>query len=408
MPKRIFTQINKFISIIKIVIPLLPGYIYNTLKQFMRIMPKNNHNILFTFDEENIFGEAGNFGREAYYAMKGFSDGGYNVYFYRKHNLKNYYRLNFLGRQIFKIRNLKLISRLPSNTKDYIYCFDSIRKDLLSHEWRRLIYINIRKDFSFHLGNVIQMPFYMFPLVYSNRLDEKLEIYRKAKRKLKVFFGGNIDSTYYNDEAFKQCYPGQLTRLEGVNAVLESGHNVQLINDYKIINAAFKKNSYLNKFIILKTNFPFKITPVNWMALLSRCDFFMCFSGAAYPMCHNAIETMAVGSIPILSYAHWFDPPLEHGRNAIIFSGRNDLINKIKYVLQIPQEKILNLRRSVIEYYNDYLANGCLVSKFEKHAEAITTLMLFPKAIWGLNEEAESTIFKNEFLSALLKKSYHD
>ena len=42
------------------------------------------------------------------------------------------------------------------------------------------------------------------------------------------------------------------------------------------------------------------------------------------PMCHNIIESMAVGVIPITNYPEWFDPDLEHMKNCIVFDDQKD------------------------------------------------------------------------------------
>jgi hypothetical protein len=114
-------------------------------------------------------------------------------------------------------------------------------------------------------------------------------------------------------------------------------------------------------------------------------------------MCHNVIEAMAVGTIPILAYPDWFDPELEHCKNAIIYSDKEDLVNKIKIAIKMPQEEILKLRKGVLEYYNHFLSKGCLGSKYEKNSQAISTLMLFPRLKTGPKEETEGKIFVKDF-----------
>ena len=114
-------------------------------------------------------------------------------------------------------------------------------------------------------------------------------------------------------------------------------------------------------------------------------------------MCHNAIEAMAVGSIPIVAYADWFDPCLEHGKNAIIYSGKEDLVNKIKIVQRMTYDQIQHLRKGCLEYYDKYLAKGCLARKYEQQAQYISTLMLFTNFISDPKENAEAEEFKKRF-----------
>jgi hypothetical protein len=113
----------------------------------------------------------------------------------------------------------------------------------------------------------------------------------------------------------------------------------------------------------------------------------MCFSGTDLPMCHNVIESMSVGTIPILSYADWFFPSLEHKKNAIIYSGAVDLISKIKEVLAMNQETMDEMRRNVMDYYDQYLSQENLIRIFESNKEDVCTLMLHPRLVSKPKEE---------------------
>lgn len=74
------------------------------------------------------------------------------------------------------------------------------------------------------------------------------------------------------------------------------------------------------------------------------------------PLCHNAIESMAVGTIPVTNYPDWFFPSLEHLKNCIRFTTKEDLIETIKLVLSMDKFQIEQLRKNVLEYYDQYLS----------------------------------------------------
>ncbi|NJO00632.1 MAG: hypothetical protein HC880_02130 [Bacteroidia bacterium] len=86
------------------------------------------------------------------------------------------------------------------------------------------------------------------------------------------------------------------------------------------------------------------------------------------PLSHNVIEAMAVGTIPILEYPEHFHPPLEHGVNAIIFQGKDDLVNKVREVLQLSAERIAILRKNVVDYYQQNLIGSAFIEKIENHS----------------------------------------
>ena len=81
------------------------------------------------------------------------------------------------------------------------------------------------------------------------------------------------------------------------------------------------------------------IDPEDWLPDLSKTDFFICPPGFCMPMCHNVIEAMAVGAIPVINYPEWFNPTLRHMENCIVFDDRNDLVMKIEEILDMGQQE---------------------------------------------------------------------
>jgi hypothetical protein len=97
---------------------------------------------------------------------------------------------------------------------------------------------------------------------------------------------------------------------------------------------------------------------------------------------------MSVGTIPIISYQDWFFPALEHMKNAIVYSGKDDLLIKIRQVLEMPASEVQELSKRVMDYYDKYLAPVFFKERFENNNESICTLMLFPKIKLAEKEEA--------------------
>jgi len=198
------------------------------------------------------------------------------------------------------------------------------------------------------------------------------------------FFGGNISTTWYDNPRLWKY--DQITRLEGVRALFKFGEDVWLKWNIDEFRKFLKQPEYINRCILLKTDYNYKIKSKEWIDIVSRSDFFLCLSGTDTPMCHNSIESMSVGTIPIIGYQDWFFPALEHKKNAIVYSGKEDLVRKVKEVLMMPKEEILELRKNVIQYYEDYLSNKDFIERFESHEDGINTIMLHPR--W-INDEVE-------------------
>jgi hypothetical protein len=122
------------------------------------------------------------------------------------------------------------------------------------------------------------------------------------------------------------------------------------------------------------------IDPKDWLPNLSKVDFFICPPGYVMPMCHNVIEAMAVGAIPIINYPEWLNPTLKHMENCITFEDKNDLVKKIQYVLDMGEQQVARMRHNVIEYYENYLNPGKFVNDIETRKEnKITVLMITDK-----------------------------
>lgn len=82
-------------------------------------------------------------------------------------------------------------------------------------------------------------------------------------------------------------------------------------------------------------------------------------------MCHNVIEAMAVGTIPILCYEDWFSPNLVHGENCLTYKTLDEIPNLIKLANSMNPNEIERMRRAVINYYEHYL-NPSKIADFIK------------------------------------------
>lgn len=76
------------------------------------------------------------------------------------------------------------------------------------------------------------------------------------------------------------------------------------------------------------------------------------------PLCHNLIEALAAGSIPILQYASYLPRPLENGVNCLTFTCAQTLRSTLRRVMESTPEEINALRLKVKLYYDETLAPG--------------------------------------------------
>jgi hypothetical protein len=114
-----------------------------------------------------------------------------------------------------------------------------------------------------------------------------------------------------------------------------------------------------------------------FLETLSRCAFFLAAPGDAVPMCHNAVEAMSVGAVPILNYPEQFHPPLEHGVNCLAFATAEDLSRRVRDALSMTAERVAALRRGALAYYGRYLRPEAVVEALLGRSDAVTTVYVY-------------------------------
>jgi hypothetical protein len=77
--------------------------------------------------------------------------------------------------------------------------------------------------------------------------------------------------------------------------------------------------------------------------------------GTSMPVCYHLIESMLVGTVPILSYPNLIYPKLSE-KNSIIFSNKKDLSAAINKALSISDIKYQKIRTDTLNYYKRYLS----------------------------------------------------
>jgi hypothetical protein len=93
----------------------------------------------------------------------------------------------------------------------------------------------------------------------------------------------------------------------------------------------------------------------DWLPTLATAEFFLCCPGAAQPMCHNVIEAMSVGAIPLLEYADRFAEHLQDGVNAICFRGLDGLQAAVDRIACLSPGQRRRLRCNVVDFYEKHL-----------------------------------------------------
>ncbi|EMI17354.1 ATPase [Rhodopirellula maiorica SM1] len=106
------------------------------------------------------------------------------------------------------------------------------------------------------------------------------------------------------------------------------------------------------------------IAPSQWLPFLAQHRFFVCCPGAAQPMCHNLIEAMSVGTIPLIEYGDRLRPQLTDGENAICFRGADGLRDAIDRIHQLSASRLDEMSQSAAAYYDNHLCGKTFLAAF--------------------------------------------
>jgi hypothetical protein len=225
-------------------------------------------------------------------------------------------------------------------------------------------YFQAEAPSSFHV------PIAMHPNMYRYGYFRRCgELASNADRTIPLLFAGNTDSRLYSGREASRVF-GKLGRLEILD-VLSSAFAPQIVRHLPAGAAPAVGGA-----IVVCEATSCYIPQVAFLETLSRCSFFLAAPGVAVPMCHNVVEAMSVGAVPILNYAEQFHPPLEHGVNCLAFASADELVRCVRMALSMDDGEIAALRRGAATYYNTLLQPEAVVNAILRGKNGITTVFL--------------------------------
>jgi hypothetical protein len=322
------------------------------------------------FQGKEILGELG---RLLYSLLNAFSSDGYQIKMFNNLTTSS---LGKYGRLIHSLENLALTETPPSCTEEWIYLFDKEDKTISKLPWHKKVQVRYDVTSRYWFKKPIIMPYPVHPVHATLDLKRRLEEYRSSKSDMSIFFSG--DTKGYTRNRIR--YPkAKLPRLEIINTILERmDKEVLQVKDMSVLNR-LQNAAPIKKCVIVDTNETW-VDERDWLSYLARADFFLSPPGIVMPMCHNVIEAMAVGSIPITNYPEWFTPSLTHMENCIAFDDQDDLINKLKRALAMNEEEISRMRANVLSYYEAYLRPDTFVRRIESSKDKKIIVLILTEA----------------------------
>lgn len=325
----------KKISIIKKKLNSLRWFVLNFL-YFKKVISSKN-SIFFDLNENK-------FDRYLYIFALQLEKEGYNLVFRINYGFLSSWSTFYLAK---KTKNSYLSIKTPKNT--LIKFYSSSRK--AKKYGGKVISIDYFND---HEGYYIPMP--LVDTFYIFNLDKKF-IYDNINRNILVFFAGNFHVQSYSRNELKDIFN------------VESRHNTFDYIKHNIDQVYIPKNTVelsnglidpLNIMIVDRKQTNIKATQLP--QYLIRSNFFLALPGVVMPLCHNVIEAMFFGVIPILMHNNLFHPPLINKHNCLIYSSHEELKYILNELKNLSADKINSMRLNVLEYYKNHLSSSAVIN----------------------------------------------
>lgn len=319
---------------------------------------KNQKSLLVNVENPQLYH------RFFYLVLKFYQISGYNIYypmsFSKFRNLRN--KNLYLG-LILREKNFLSINK-NNFTQDII----EINDKMFSPDY----FLNYFKKEN-QENNCFHVPMSFHPFMYHQNIwDNKVNT--EKQRINSIYCYGNFDAKAYLD--IKRTEFNVIPRTELLDFFQQKKQFMSIHNKEEIIS---ENTGQLNgKFIFaIKENCPIAMDDIR--ELLSYFNFYLCCPGVVMPLCHNVIEAMSVGTIPLIEkeYAEVMYPNLQHQVNAIIFKDLPDL-DKIlsEQLFAFSETEISNMRKNVLEYYQNFLTPESVVNHLNENIKSKTLIYL--------------------------------
>lgn len=211
-------------------------------------------------------------------------------------------------------------------------------------------------------------PYPMFPSQYKlyTPVINRTEL-EKSNRTMKIFFAGNTNPISYPERRVN-IYFNVMPRRKVIEFISKMGNTQKLQNDSGkvMLKELLYSKDHINEVIISEV----RIKEDDWLKTLRKTNFFICPPGVDMPWCHNCVEAMSAGAIPILEYADLFYPHLENYKNCLTFKNCAELQMAIEIALAMEASEIENMRKNVLNYFNDYLSVNSIAKKIKTFSKS--------------------------------------
>ena len=248
---------------------------------------------------------------------------------------------------------------LPRRTSAATLLAESCGRRLARRGWAKRLRLSLAVgDDPDAAGPFYRLPYGVHPGFTARGWDALFPAQRSTSRTTRVLFAGNTDPGLYDSDLWrdrKAQYGIRLTRFEAVNALHEQlTEDRMLVADWDADDLPrLFDGTCRDKLFMARWN---AYRGPEWPRALGSAEFFLALPGVVMPMCHNIVEAMAAGCIPVTNYAGWFLPALQDGHDCLAFTDAASLVAAVERALAMPPADVQRLRTGALRYYERHLA----------------------------------------------------
>ena len=197
------------------------------------------------------------------------------------------------------------------------------------------------------------LPYQMSPMLLMSQGEPRgLDKLRASPRPIRILFAGSTTKELYDRVDYLGGRFGKQTRWALLEHLRSHGRLVEVTSRRELDRLIARGCS---SGMVMVDSARVEVSPETWLELLATADFFFCPPGQIMPLCHNIVEAMAVGTIPITNYAEWLLPPLVDSREALVFDTLPSLDTAVGRALAMDRDDIARMRLAVSGYHDEHL-----------------------------------------------------
>lgn len=213
-----------------------------------------------------------------------------------------------------------------------------------------------------YVANVI--PYTLHPFHYHNEKGD-----RRLPRVSGIVCSGNFSRSIYDTSVISQQF-GMINRTD-IHDTISALRECRSISGPEYMSS-FHNGIHRSSLVLMEWRRG-AIPHEDWLACLSSFRFHLCAPGMTMPLCHNILEAMSVGTVPITNYPHWLNPSLQDGVHCLCYSTRAELVSAVRRAIAMDDEEYQTLQESVTAYFRahyesfDFPEPPCRLTMLNEH-----------------------------------------